>query len=399
MTQETNQTLWSAVKLRAANNVRQYAMFFALIGVWLLFTVLTRGVFLSPRNLTNLFLQASHIAILAVGMVLVIVAGHIDLSVGSIMGFIGAVAALLQVEFGWSTVAVIGVAVLLGLVIGVWQGFWIAYRGIPAFIVTLAGMTIFRGALIAVSGGATIAPLDEGFRAIGQGFLPRLFTPEVRIGFHTVSGLVMLVFALSFVVAQIQNRRKRIQFGFEVMPLALEWLKMIGGAALIAGFFSIMVFYRGIPWAMLIIVALVLFYTFLTRNTAFGRQVYAMGGNKEAARLSGVNIRQRTMMVFVSMGFLSAVAGVVFTARLNAASAQAGTLVELDTIAAAIIGGTSTLGGEGTVIGAIIGAVLMASVNNGMSLMNLSSEWQMILRGLILLLAVWFDISSRKQAD
>ncbi len=384
------------LKDQLSTNVKQYAMFIALLAVWVLFTVLTNGTFLSSRNITNLFLQASHIAILAVGMVLVIVAGHIDLSVGSLMGFIGAIAAVLQVNLGWSTLPVILVALVVGAVIGLWQGFWVAYRGIPAFIVTLAGMTMFRGGIIAVTRGATIAPLSEPFRAIGQGYLPRILNPEARTGFHEVSAIVGGIFVLVFVIRQIANRRRRVQYGFEVLPGRIEVLRLVLISALISAFFGILVFYRGIPWVVIIILGLTLLYTFLTENTVFGRQVYALGGNKEAARLSGINIRRRTLMIFVSMGLLSAVAGIVFTARLNAASAQAGTLVELDTIAATIIGGTSTLGGVGTVFGAIIGALLMSSVNNGMSLMNLSSDVQMIVRGAILLLAVWFDISSRR---
>lgn len=384
------------LKDQVSHNVKQYAMFIALLAVWVLFTVLTGGTFLTSRNITNLFLQASHIAILAVGMVLIIVAGHIDLSVGSLMGFIGAVAAVLHVNQGWPTAIVIPVALLLGVVVGLWQGYWVAYRGIPAFIVTLAGMTMFRGGIIAVTGGATIAPLADGFRAIGQGYLPRILNPEARTGFHEVSAVVAVVFIIAFIWRQIGNRQKRIRYGFEVLPARIEVAKLVLAGLLIAAFFGTLVLYRGIPWVVVIILGLTLAYSFLTEKTVFGRQVYAIGGNREAARLSGINIRRRTLMIFVSMGFLSAVAGIVFTARLNAASAQAGTLVELDTIAATIIGGTSTLGGVGTVFGAIIGALLMASVNNGMSLMNLSSDVQMIVRGAILLLAVWFDIYSRR---
>ncbi len=396
---DQERTFKSIVADQLSHNMKQYAMFIALLAVWVLFTILTNGTFLTSRNITNLFLQASHIAILAVGMVLVIVAGHIDLSVGSLMGFIGAIAAVLQVNFGWPTLPVILVAMAVGVLIGLWQGYWVAYRGIPAFIVTLAGMTIFRGGIIAVTQGATIAPLQESFRAIGQGYLPRILNPEARTGFHEVSAVLAGLFILAYVIRQIANRRKRVQYGFDVLPARIEALRITLVGVLIAAFFGTLVFYRGIPWVVVVILALTLFYSFLTQNTVFGRQVYALGGNKEAARLSGINIRRRTLMIFVSMGFLSAVAGIVFTARLNAASAQAGTLVELDTIAATIIGGTSTLGGVGTVFGAIIGALLMASVNNGMSLMNLSSDVQMIVRGAILLLAVWFDIASRRSQN
>ncbi|KGE71695.1 D-xylose ABC transporter permease [Spirochaeta lutea] len=371
-------------------------MFLALIGIWIIFNILTNGIFLSARNLSNLFVQTSYIAILAVGMVLVIVAGHIDLSVGSIAGFTGAIAAILQVNFGWATIPAIGAALAAGLLIGVWQGYWIAYRNIPAFIVTLAGMVAFRGALIAITQGQTIAPLRDDFAALGSGYVPKIVE---TLKFNDTTLILGLIVILIYVVMDLQSRRKQIAYGFDVPPMSYQILKMVLISSIIAAFFGVLMIYRGMPYAILVVFALVVFYSFLTNNTVFGRQVYALGGNKEAARLSGVNIRSRNMWIFISMGFLSALSGVVFTARLNAAASSAGNLFELDTIAAAIIGGTSTMGGEGTVVGAIIGAVLMASLNNGMSLMNISADWQMIFRGLILLLAVWFDIASRKKGN
>jgi D-xylose transport system permease protein len=378
------------------NNMRQYAMFIALLGVWILFGILTNGIFFTPRNMSTLLLQTSYIAVLAVGMVLVIVAGHIDLSVGSIAGFIGAIAAISQVSWGFNTLASVALALVMGVIVGLWQGYWIAYQRIPAFIVTLAGMTIFRGLLILVTGGATIVPKDPSFRLIGQGFLPKLFLPDAP--FHDFTLIIAILAVLVFLFFSWRKRESRKKYGFTILPTSLEIAKNAGISVIILLFFSIMIFYKGLPFSILIIIGLVLFYSFLSNNTVFGRHVYAIGGNKEAARLSGINIKQRTLMIFVSMGVLSALSGIVVTARLNAAQAAAGNLFELDTIAAAIIGGTSTLGGEGTVFGAIIGALLMSSVNNGMGLLNLDSATQMIFRGLILLLAVWFDIKSRKKA-
>jgi D-xylose transport system permease protein len=387
-------SLGQVIKAQAGQNMKQYSMFLALIGIWIIFNILTNGIFLSARNLSNLFVQTSYIAILAVGMVLVIVAGHIDLSVGSIAGFTGAIAAILQVQLGWATVPAIGAALVAGLLIGLWQGYWIAYRNIPAFIVTLAGMVAFRGALIAITRGQTIAPLKDDFAALGSGYVPKMIE---SLPFNDTTLIIGLVVLLIYFILDLRSRRKQIAYGFDVPPMTVQLLKMALMTAIIAAFFGVMVTYRGIPYAILVVFVLVVFYSFLTKNTVFGRQVYALGGNKEAARLSGINIRSRNMWIFISMGFLSALSGVVFTARLNAAASSAGNLFELDTIAAAIIGGTSTMGGEGTVVGAIVGAVLMASLNNGMSLMNISADWQMIFRGLILLLAVWFDISSRKK--
>jgi len=394
--EKTGQSSLHLLQSQLKDNMRQYAMFIALISIGLIFTVLTDGVFMSPRNLSNLLLQTSFIAILAVGMVLVIVGGHIDLSVGSIVGFTGAFAAVLQVNYGFNTVAVVILTLLLGAVIGVWQGFWIAYRAVPAFIVTLAGMLIFRGALIALTGGQTIAPLAPGFRAIGQGYIPRLLVNvDAVAGFHDLSFLIAAVAIAAYVILEIRVRTRRNRFEFTNLPMPLFLAKIVVVGSMMWFFFSIMVNYRGIPYSIMILMALVLLFVYITNNTTFGRHVYAIGGNREAALLSGINIKLKTFWIFVTMGALSALSGLVFTARLNAATAGAGNLFELDTIAAVFIGGTSMRGGEGTVVGAIVGALVMASLNNGMSLMNVPSEYQLIVKGLILVLAVWFDISSR----
>ena len=380
------------------HNVRQYSMFIALIGIGLIFTILTDGIFMSPRNLSNLLLQTSFIGILSVGMVLVIVGGHIDLSVGSIVGFTGAFAAVLQVQFGMSTLAVVVLTLGLGAVIGVWQGFWIAYRGVPAFIVTLAGMLVFRGALIALTGGQTVAPLRPAFRAIGQGYLPRLFVNTDAIaGFHDFSFIIAGLAIAAFVILELRSRARRKSYGFANLPRPLFVAKVGLVSLMLFLFFSIMVNYRGIPYSILILMGLVLLFSFIANHTTFGRHVYAIGGNREAALLSGINIKLKTLWIFILMGGLSGLSGLVFTARLNSATASAGNLFELDTIAAVFIGGTSMRGGEGTIFGAIIGALVMASLNNGMGLMNISSEYQLIVKGLILILAVWFDISSRNK--
>ena len=389
-------SLSRVLKDQVSHNLKQYSMFLALIGIWIIFNVLTGGIFLSARNLSNLFVQTSYIAVLAVGMVLVIVAGHIDLSVGSIAGFTGAVAAILQVQNGWGTIPAIGAALAVGVLIGLFQGYWIAYRNIPAFIVTLAGMVAFRGALIAITQGQTIAPLQDDFAALGSGYLPKIFEAS---GFNDTTVILGLVVIAIFVILDLRSRANQIRYGFTVVPLSAQLLKILLISTIVALFFGVLATYRGIPYSIVLVFALVIFYTFLTKNTVFGRQVYALGGNKEAARLSGINIRKRNLWIFISMGFLSALSGIVFTARLNAAASSAGNLFELDTIAAAIIGGTSTMGGSGTVVGAIVGALLMASLNNGMSLMNIDAAWQMIFRGGILLLAVWFDIASRKKGN
>jgi len=376
-------------------NVRQYTMVIALLSIWLIFMLLTKGTFLTTRNLSNLFLQCATVAILASGMVMVIVAGHIDLSVGSVAGFTGAIIAVLQVKMHLDTIPSILITLLVGLMIGCWHGFWIAYRGVPAFIVTLSSMMLFRGGIFAITQGFTIGPMNESFRPIGQGYLPKLFFIDAK--FNDTSAFLAILFIIILIILELRKRASRIRYGFDTIPMNLLILKIIGISIMIAAVFSIMIFYMGIPYAILIVIGVVILFTFITNNTVFGRQIYAIGGNKEAARLSGINIVQRTVLIFIIMGLLATIAGMVFTSRLNSAAPAAGNLFELDAIAAAIIGGTSTMGGEGTIFGAIIGALVMASLDNGMSLMNLDISYQYMIKGLILLLAVWVDIASRKK--
>ncbi|MBZ4646901.1 MAG: D-xylose transport system permease protein [Petroclostridium sp.] len=377
------------------HNIRQYTMVIALLSIWILFTILTKGTFITSRNLSNLFLQTVTIAILAVGMVLVMVAGHIDLSVGSVAGFLGAIAGFLQVKMNFGTIPAVLVTLAVGLIIGIWQGYWIAYRGVPAFIVTLAGMLVFKGGMIGVTQGAALGPMNDSFKAIGQGYLPRLLFKDAP--FHDTSVVLAVIVIILFIVFDLKRRQSRIKYGFEVLPMNLQFLKMLTVSIAIGLVFSIMITYMGVPYAILLLMVLALLFSFITSKTTFGRHVYAIGGNKEAARLSGINIKQRTMTIFILMGVLSAIASIVFTGRLNSATPGAGNLFELDAIAASVIGGTSTMGGEGTVFGAIIGALVMASVDNGMSLMNLDVTYQYVVKGLILLIAVWVDIATRKK--
>ncbi|AIF51595.1 sugar ABC transporter permease [Pelosinus sp. UFO1] len=378
------------------NNIRQYTMGIALLTIWLIFTILTDGIFITSRNLSNLFLQSCTIAILASGMVLVMVAGHIDLSVGSIAGFLGAVAAVLMVKMNVDTVPAILITLLIGLLIGLWQGYWIAYRGVPAFIVTLASMMAFKGAIIGVTSGASIGPMNTDFKAIGQGYVPKLFFQDLSL--NDTSAFISVGLILLFILFEFRRRQVRIRYGFQVLPMPLQITRIVLISLAMGLVLSIMVGYRGIPYAIILLIGIVALFSFIAEKTTFGRHVYAIGGNKEAARLSGININKTNLMIFVIMGVLTAVAGIVFTARLNAATTAAGNLFELDAIAAAVIGGTSTLGGEGTILGAIIGALVMASLDNGMSLMNLDITFQYVIKGLILLLAVWVDIATRKRS-
>lgn len=366
-------------------DIRAYSMIAALVAIWLLFSFMS-DAFLTPRNLSNLFLQMSVTAILAIGMVLVIVAGQIDLSVGSILGFTGGVAAILNVWHDWNTIPVILVTVLLGAVIGFVQGWWVAYRAVPAFIVTLGGMLVYRGLLLMVSRSQTVAPLDPSLRYVGQEYVVPMLS-------YLLAGA-----AIVFVIFNMLRKRSaRRKYGFELDPVMLDIGKVVLTGMLVMVFVVIMNQYQGIPVPFIIVILLALVFTFIAKNTVFGRQVYALGGNAEAARLSGINIKRRLLTVFVLNGTLAAIAGIIYTARLNAGTTSAGEMMELDAIAACVIGGTSLMGGAGTIIGAVIGALVMASLDNGMSIMNLDSYWQFIVKGSILILAVWVDIYSRQR--
>jgi len=377
------QSFWNRLSLRF--DVRAYTMIIALVGIWVLFTVLTGGKFILPRNISNLSRQMCITSVLAIGMVMVIVATHIDLSVGSVLGLTAGLAAVLQVWYRWPTVPVILVTLALGAVIGLWHGYWVAFQKVPAFIVTLAGLLAYRGVLLWILKGATVSHLNLDFMQIMGGYLDLL------------PGLILTAIAIFFLIyGRLRSRMSKLKYGFEVRPWWLELSTIVFFCILIG--VAVWVFYQydGIPYPIVLVLLLVLLFTFITNNTQFGRQVYAMGGNVEAARLSGINIRMRTVMVFVLASVMAAVGGVFFASRLDAATITAGQNAELDAIASCVIGGTSFSGGTGTIPGAIIGALVMASVDNGMSMMNMDACWQMVIKGLILLLAVWLDMRTKK---
>ncbi len=420
-----NNDLSNILSVSFKQNIRQYTMVFALLVIWIIFSVL-KPVFLTPMNLSNLFLQSTTIAILTIGMTLVLVAGHLDLSVGSVAGFLGAIAAVLQVKLNFGTVPTIIMVIIIGAAIGCIHGYFVAYQKIPAFIVTLASMIAFRGAILGVTGGQTLGPMKDSFKAIGQNYLPQMFfkfSDKVDLStgivkeknafmsifggtqidsflpsFNDLSLIFAAVCIVLYVMFELNKRRTRIKYGFKVLPIKLQVIKIFFMSVVIVAFFSIMILEKGIPYAILLVLGLTAIFSFISNNTPFGRHLYAIGGNQEAAKLSGINIKQRLMMLFVTMGVMTAIAGIFFTARLNAATTSAGQNFELDAIAAAIIGGTSTMGGVGTIAGSLIGALVMASLDNGMSLMNLDIAFQYIIKGVILLLAVWVDVATRNKS-
>jgi D-xylose transport system permease protein len=368
-------------------DLRKYMMVIALVGIWAIFGAISGGTYLLPRNMSNLFRQSVFTAILAIGMLNVIVLGQIDLSVGSIAGLCGGILAIANVWKGMSPLASIAITLAAGLLMGLWNGWWIAYRGVPSFIVTMAGLLVFRGILVGITDGITIGPLSPLFGVIGKEFLPLLVGVAL--------GAVVIGF---FLIGQYHERSSKSSHGLRVAPPRNEVLKSVFFTLLIVVFVALMSSYRGVPNPVVIVLVLFVLFAYLSNRTVFGRRIYAIGGNKMASRLSGIDIKKITLVVFGINGAMAAIAGIFLTSRLDAASVNAATSAELDAIAACVIGGTSLMGGVGTVFGAIIGAVVMASLDNGMSLLNAPSFYQTIVKGLVLLLAVWFDMS-RKQGE
>jgi len=381
------------------NNIRQYAMLIALVVIMIFFQIATKGVLLVPMNVTNLVLQNAYVFILAIGMTLcILTGGNIDLSVGSVVGFIGALAGTFIVIMKMDMALGIALALLVGLAIGVWQGFWIAFTRIPAFIVTLAGMLLFRGLTVSMLKGLTVGPFPESFQMISSGFVPDFMGGEdATINVTTLAA--GLVVAVLFILSKLRQRVARRKNGLEDMPALLFYGQILLVIVVIAlGSYSLAL-YRGIPIIFIIIGVLILAYTFFTQRTVPGRYLYAMGGNEKAAKLSGIDTNKVLFFAYVNMGVLSAVAGISVASRLNAASPLAGLNFELDAIASCFIGGASASGGIGTVIGAIIGGLVMGVLNNGMSIMGVGSDIQQVIKGLVLLLAVGFDIMSKKKGS
>jgi putative multiple sugar transport system permease protein len=377
------------------NNIRNYSMFLMLALIMVVFAVLTRGTNLNSRNFTNIFIQYSYVLILAVGMVQVIIIGGIDLSVGSVCAFVGAVSAMAY-NTGIGMGATLLVAMVVGLAIGAFQGFWIAYLRIPAFIVTLAGMLLFRGLTYIITHVNPIGLKDDGYKQIASGMLD---SKALQVGsVHFTALLVgVLVFAI-YVITECISRQRNIQNKFDVSPGALFIGKLILIGLLVLGLSQRFATYRGLPVVVVVLGITVLIFHFMMKNTVLGRFIYAVGGNARSAKLSGINSELITFLVFCIMGLLSGLAGVVSTGYMNSALPQAGNLFELDAIAACYIGGVSASGGIGTVVGVIVGGLVMSAINNGMSLMNIGSDWQYVVKALILLLAVFYDVYTRRKA-
>lgn len=378
-------------------NIRDYGMFIALGVIMAVFAFLTNGVFISPRNLSNLLNQTGYVAVLAVGMTLVIVIRHIDLSVGYVAGFLGAIAAVLMTQFNVNVWLVIGIVLALGIVIGLWQGFLVATLQLPAFVSTLAGMLIFRGLLQQVTRGTgTIIIPNETFNAISNGHIPDIMNIE---GLHVLTLILGLLTTVYFIVSEIKTRNNKMKYDFKVLTTQMFVLKLVFISMIILLISYVLALYRGFSWTLLIVVVVVSIYHFITNKTVLGRHIYAVGGNPEAAELSGINVKMITLIVFASMGLLSGLSGIMYAARLRSATVTAGVLFELDAIAASYVGGVSSKGGIGRVTGSVIGAIVMASLSNGMNLIALDVSLQYIVRGFVLIAAVVFDVKTRGKAN
>ena len=376
-------------------NLRQYGMLLSLFAIMLFFEFATDGTLLRPLNLTNLVLQNSYIVIMALGMLLVIVTGHIDLSVGSVAGFIGAIAAVLMVRYGVHFIPAALVCLVLGGLIGAAQGYWVAYFRIPSFIVTLAGMLVFKGLALAVLQGQSVGPFPPTFQKLSSGFIPELFPGAGAL--YPTSLLIGAVLALGLVYVSVKTRARRASHGVEVEPAGFFALKNAMLFGVIMFFTYLIASHRGLPNVLVIMTALIALYGFVTARTTIGRQIYAVGGNEKAAKLSGIKTERLTFLTFVNMGMLAALAGLVFAARLNTATPKAGAGFELDVIAACFIGGASAYGGVGRVAGAVIGALIMGVMNNGMSILGIGIDYQQVIKGLVLLGAVCLDVYNQRR--
>nr|WP_125646888.1 multiple monosaccharide ABC transporter permease [Lapidilactobacillus gannanensis] len=384
----------SSIKDKVMDIFSRYSMVIILIVLLIAFQVMTGGIFWRPLNVTNLVLQNSHILILAAGMLLVVLLGHVDLSVGSVMAFVGSIAGIMMVNNKMNPWVTIIACLAVGALIGAWQGFWVAHVGIPAFIVTLAGLLMFRGLTQVVLGGQSLAPFPKVFQKMATGYLPDIAGGE---HLHYLTMIIGVLLAAVLIYNQWRARQHHKSNLFEVESIYAFIFKAIFTGVIVIGVTYIFAAYSGYPIILIILAVIVAAYGFLTNKTVPGRQIYATGGNKKAAELSGIKTKKITFWVFVNMGVMAALAGLVLAARLNAATPQAGTSLELDAMAAVYFGGASTSGGIGTILGAIVGGLVMGVLNNGMSIMGVGVDWQQAIKGLILLLAVVLDVYNKRK--
>ena len=388
-------SLGSEVVTLLKNNIKSYMMYIALVVIMLVFQIWSGGKFFRASNITNLFNQAAYVGVLAIGMTLILILKHIDLSVGYVAGFTGALAAILMQSYGVNEWLAILIVMVVGLVIGLYQGLTVTRLGVPAFVVTLAGMFIFRGLLsrtLAESG--TVVVSQKGFLALCNGFIPDI---PVKTGIHMVTMIVGVLGVIIVILTQIKNRKNKQKYQFEVVSTPIFVIGMVLVSAVILAICWVLATYKGIPWSAVIVGVILLIYTFMLSKTKLGRYIYGIGGNDQAAELSGVNVKQVTLFGFCSMSVLAAVAGILYTSRLSSATPTAGNAFEMDAIASSYIGGTAVSGGVGKVTNAIIGTFVIMALTNGMNLMMVDISYQYIVKGLIFIIAVAFDVRTRNK--
>ena len=369
-------------------NIRDYALLLSLLAIMVFFQFTTGGTLFKPINMTNLILQNSYIVIMALGMLLIIVAGHIDLSVGSVSGFVGAVAAVMMVNWKVDPFTTVAACLLLGAIIGGAQGYLVAFYKIPAFIVTLAGMLVFKGLALTVLGGASVGPFPREFQLLSSGFVPDFTSGTFNWLAIVIGGAV----TAAIIYFNFKERRNQQEHGLAEEPDIIFYGRNILIAVAFLGFSFLMASYKGLPNVLIVMFTLIALFVFITTRTTFGRRVYAMGGNEKASKLSGINTERMTFMIFVIMGSLAALAGLIFAARLNVATPKAGAGFELEVIAACFIGGAAVTGGVGKIIGAVIGAFIIGVMNNGMSILGVGIDLQQVIKGAVLMLAVFLDV-------
>jgi putative multiple sugar transport system permease protein len=377
------------------NNIREYGMLIALLAVMVFFQFQTGGILFKPVNITNLVLQNSYVITMALGMLLIIVSGWIDLSVGSVVAVIGALAGVLMVRYHVDWIVTVAICLVVGAGIGAFQGYWVAYLKIPAFIVTLAGMLIFRGLTFVLLQGESVGPFPVGFQKISSGFIPDIFNFP---GFHLTTIVIGVLLSIILIVLDLRARNNQQKYGFEVTPFYFFVLKNVLITGAVLGLCFLMASYKGLPNVLVLLFVLITGYAFVTSQSVIGRRIYAMGGNAKAAQLSGVKTSRLLFYTFINMGILAALAGIIVAARLNSSTPNAGDGMELDVIAACFIGGASASGGIGTVIGAVVGAFLIGVLNNGMSIIGVGIDWQKVVKGLVLLAAVFFDVYNKNKS-
>jgi len=378
-------------------NIREFGMYIALAAIMVFFTIMTDGIFISSRNISNLINQMGYIAVLAIGMTLVIILRHIDLSVGYLSGFLGAIVGIAMTVWGIHDALAIIIVLIIGIIAGIFTGFLVAQMRIPAFVATLAGWLGYRGALqLALMAKGSIAIPNKGFNAIGNGYIPDI--PDIGIlpGVHKVTLLFGVLLIVFYVFRSIKARAKTREYSFKVVDIKLFVIQQVFTSALIGGIAWILAGFRGLSWTAVVVLVVVLIYNFIMNQTFLGRHIYAVGGNPEAAELSGISVKKITYIVFASMGMLSGLSGVLYASRLHSSTTQAGLLFELDAIAAAFVGGASPTGGIGKVTGSVVGALVMMSLTNGMNLMNMDISYQYIIRATVLAVAVIFDVATRR---